>query len=130
MLHEGLPTGWGGRLPASGQGSKVYVLCAEPKEHKRFRPGTRPGGIGFPAGRIGNRGDRGRIYFLCLGRLHISTNPAITHKNSRGFNFQLHTSVTQKNCKELFPKHLCNHFGPLSECLAAKTDSSLSLDNL
>ena len=33
------------------------MLCAEPKEHKRFRP-IRPGGIGFPAGRIGDRGDR------------------------------------------------------------------------
>ena len=31
-------------LPTGGQGSKVDVLCAEPKEHKRFRPGTRPGG--------------------------------------------------------------------------------------
>ena len=27
-----------------GEGSNVYVLCAEPKEHKQFRPGTRPGG--------------------------------------------------------------------------------------
>ena len=26
--------------------------------NKRFRPGARPGGIGFPAGRIGARGDR------------------------------------------------------------------------
>ena len=59
---EGLPTGWGGGLPTGGQGSKVYVLCAEPKEHKRFRPGTRPGGIGFPAGRIGDRGDREIVY--------------------------------------------------------------------
>ena len=31
-------------LPTGGQGSKVYVLCAEPKEHKHFRPGTRPAG--------------------------------------------------------------------------------------
>ena len=33
-------------LPTGGQGSKVYVLCAEPKKfkHKHFRPGTRPGG--------------------------------------------------------------------------------------
>ena len=31
-------------LPTGGQGSKVYVLCAEPKEHEHFRPGTRPGG--------------------------------------------------------------------------------------
>ena len=27
-----------------GQGSNVYVLCADPKEHKHFCPGTRPGG--------------------------------------------------------------------------------------
>ena len=45
-------------LPTGGQGSKVYVLCAEPKEHKHFRPGTRPGGFGYPAGRIGDRSDR------------------------------------------------------------------------
>ena len=38
------------------------MLCAEPKEHKRFRPSTRPGGIGFPAGRIGDRGDREIVY--------------------------------------------------------------------
>ena len=37
-------------LPTGGQGSKVYVLCAEPKEHKLFRPGTRPGGSGTWAG--------------------------------------------------------------------------------
>ena len=48
----------GGGSPDRWPGSKVHVLCAEPKEHKRFRPGTRPGGIGFPAGRIGDRGDR------------------------------------------------------------------------
>ena len=41
----GLPTGWARGLPTSGQGSKVYVLCAEPKEHKHFRSGTRPGGL-------------------------------------------------------------------------------------
>ena len=52
----------GGGLPTGGQGSKVYVLCAEPKEHKCFRPGARPGGIGFPAGRIGDRGDREIVY--------------------------------------------------------------------
>ena len=52
----------GGGLPTGGQGSKVYVLCAEPKAHKRFRPGARPGGIGFPAGRIGDRGDREIVY--------------------------------------------------------------------
>ena len=49
-------------LPTGGQGSRVYVLCAELKEHKHFRPGTRPGGFGFPAGRIGDRGDREIVY--------------------------------------------------------------------
>ena len=58
----GSPDRVGGGLPTGGQGSKVYVLCAEPKEHKHFRPGTRLGGIGFPAGRIGDRGDRGIVY--------------------------------------------------------------------
>ena len=58
----GSPDRGGGGLPTGGQGSKVYVLCAEPKEHKCFRPGTRPGGIGFPAGRIGDRGDREIVY--------------------------------------------------------------------
>ena len=43
-LARGLPTG--------GQGSKVDVLCAtaEPKEHKHFRTGTRPGGSGARPG--------------------------------------------------------------------------------
>ena len=27
-----------------GQESNIYVLCAEPKEHKHFRLGARPGG--------------------------------------------------------------------------------------
>ena len=49
-------------LPTGGQGSKVYVLCAEPKEHKHFRPGARPGGFGYPARRIGDRGDRETVY--------------------------------------------------------------------
>ena len=52
----------GGGLPTGGQGSTVYVLCAEPKEYKRFRPGARPGGVGFPAGRIGDRVDREIVY--------------------------------------------------------------------
>ena len=37
-------------LPTGGHGSKVYVLCAEPKEYKHFRPGTRPGGSGTRPG--------------------------------------------------------------------------------
>ena len=52
----GWPPDWvGGGLPTGGQGSKVYVLCVEPKEHKRFRPGARAGGIG-------DRGDREIVY--------------------------------------------------------------------
>ena len=47
----GSPDRVGGGLPTGGQGSKVYVLCAEPKEHKRFRPGTRPGGSVTGVGR-------------------------------------------------------------------------------
>ena len=40
-------------LPTGGQGSKIYVLCAEPKEHKHFRPGTRPGRSGtWPGGSV------------------------------------------------------------------------------
>ena len=34
----------GGVSRLGGQGSNLYVVCAEPKEHKHFRPGTRPGG--------------------------------------------------------------------------------------
>ena len=49
-------------LPTGGQGSKVYVLCAEPKEYKHFRPGTRLGGFGYPAGRIGDRGEQEIVY--------------------------------------------------------------------
>ena len=54
--------GGGGFSRPVARGSRVYVLCAEPKEHKRSRPGTRPGRIGFPAGRIGDRGDRDIVY--------------------------------------------------------------------
>ena len=48
-------------LPTGGQGSKVYVLCAERKEHT-FSSGYPAGRIGYPAGRIGDRGDREIIY--------------------------------------------------------------------
>ena len=49
-------------LPTGGQGSKVYVLCAEPKEHKHFSSGYPAGRIGYLAGRIGDRGDREIVY--------------------------------------------------------------------
>ena len=41
-------TAWvrGGSLDWAAMGPNVYVLCAEPKEHKHFGPGTRPGGSG------------------------------------------------------------------------------------
>ena len=64
----------GGGLRRGGQGSpdrwpgsKVYVLCAEPKEHKHW-------GSGYPAVRIGDRGDREIVYvpkielLMCLFR--------------------------------------------------------------
>ena len=58
----GLSTGWPGVKKTRGQGSNIYVLCAEPKEHKHLRPGARPGGCWYPAGRIGDRGDREIVY--------------------------------------------------------------------
>ena len=69
------------------------MLCAEPKEHKRFRPGTRPGGIGFPAGRIGDRGDREIVYVpnvyvpLNFPAPTFSTQTLPTEKKSGGINF-------------------------------------------
>ena len=33
----------GGVSRPGGQGSEIYVLCSEPKEHKSFCPDTRPG---------------------------------------------------------------------------------------
>ena len=58
-------------LPTGGQGSKVYVLCAEPNEHKHFRPGTRPGGSGArPGGSV--TGVTEKLFmcqmFMCLFR--------------------------------------------------------------
>ena len=58
-------------LPTGGQGSKVYVLCAEPKGHKHFRPGTRPGGSGTrPGGSV--TGVTEKLFmcrmFMCLFR--------------------------------------------------------------
>ena len=59
------------RLPTGGQGSKAYVLCAEPKEHEHFRPGTRPGGLGtWPGGSV--TGVTEKLFmcqmFMCLFR--------------------------------------------------------------
>ena len=58
-------------LPTGGQGSKVYVLCAEPLQHKHFRPGTRPGGLGTrPGGSV--TGVTEKLFmcqmFMCLFR--------------------------------------------------------------
>ena len=55
-----------------GQGSperwpgvkSLYVLCVEPKEHKHFRPGTRPGGFGRGACKRGLRKLGHRTYQL------------------------------------------------------------------
>ena len=50
-------------LQTGGQGSKVYVLCPEPKEHKHFRPGTRPGGSGTrPGGSV--TGVTGKLFYV------------------------------------------------------------------
>ena len=58
-------------LPTGGQGSKVYALCAEPKEYKHFRPGTRLGGSGArPGGPV--TGVTEKLFmcqmFMCLFR--------------------------------------------------------------
>ena len=45
QIFRWLPGRGGGEVSRpGGQGSNVYVLCAEPKEHKHFRPGARLGG--------------------------------------------------------------------------------------
>ena len=59
----GSPDRVGGGSPDRWPGVKsLCAVCGTHREHKRFRPGTRPGGIGFPAGRIGDRGDREIVY--------------------------------------------------------------------
>ena len=42
LLSGDCPVG-GGVSRSGGQGSKTYLLSSEPKEHKSFCPGTRPG---------------------------------------------------------------------------------------
>ena len=58
-------------FPTGDQGSKVYVLCAEPKEYKHFRPGARPGVSGArPGGSV--TGVTEKLFmcqmFMCLFR--------------------------------------------------------------
>ena len=43
-IFSGHCPGGRGSLDWVARGQNVYVLCAKPKEHKRFRPGARPGG--------------------------------------------------------------------------------------
>ena len=54
--------GGGGGSPDRWPGVKSLCAVCGTQEHKHFRPGARPGGIGFPAGRIGDRGDREIVY--------------------------------------------------------------------
>ena len=55
--------GGGGVSRPVARGQKFMCCVRNPRNiPKRFRPGTRPGGIGFPAGRIGDRGDREIVY--------------------------------------------------------------------
>ena len=69
--------GGGGRgvLRPGGQGSNVYVLCAEPKEHKHFCPGTRPGGL------IGDRGDREIVYVPHLYAPFLAPSNQVPNKH-------------------------------------------------
>ena len=75
------------------------MLCAEPKEHKRFRPGTRPGGIGFPAGRIGDRGDREIVY---VPNIYVPF-PALTGEGvgakKSGMSFETQGNQTRAHTK-------------------------------
>ena len=69
-------------LPTGGQGSKVYVLCAEPKEHKHFRPGTRPGGSGTrPGGSVTGMCQMFMCLFRPLGHRHIQESPEPRARN-------------------------------------------------
>ena len=62
---------------------KVYVLCAEPKEHKYLRPGIRPGGLGTqPGGSV--TGVTEKLFmcqmFICLFR-PLSAEPPKPHSD-------------------------------------------------
>ena len=74
-------------LPTGGQRSKVYVLCAEPKEHKHFRPGTRPGGSGTrPGGSV--TGVTEKLFmcqmFMCLNPPRPFARSRLGHGTSEG----------------------------------------------
>ena len=63
--------------------------------------------------------------FLCsLGAsiMRYFLQTPITHKNLWELTFQVrahtHTHTHACHTKELFPNHLCNHFGPRSEIVA------------
>ena len=77
-------------LPTGGQGSKVYVLCAEHKEHTHFRPGARPGGSGTrPGGSV--TGVTKKVFkrqmFMCLFRpLAILRSEKLQNESSPNFS--------------------------------------------
>ena len=81
----------GGVSRSAAQGSKIYVLSSEPKEHTSFCPGARPGKL--------VTGVTGKSFmcqsFMCLffgeiqkgtaGRLSVNSPALILSKNSGGF---------------------------------------------
>ena len=74
------------RLLTGGQGSKVYVLCAEPKENKYFRPGTRPGGSGTrPGGSVTGVTEKLSMcqMFICLFRPLYTAEKATKKERSK-----------------------------------------------
>ena len=84
QLARGLSTG--------GQGSKVCVLCAEPKEYKHFRPGTRPGGSGTrPGGSV--TGVTEKLFMcqmiMCLFRPLLKMHRICCNLRSTATNFSL-----------------------------------------
>ena len=66
MFLAGDRPGCGGVSRLGVQGSKIYVLSSEPKDHTSLCLGTRPGRpvTWVPTGKTGDRGERTEFYVL------------------------------------------------------------------
>ena len=114
-------------LPTGGQGSKVYVLCAEPKEYKQFRPGTRPGGSGTRPG-VPVTGVTEKL-FMCQMFMCLFSSPKKAHKHKEMGPQNWTSDPTPKtpldappskffmHCILLGNQHLHKEFGRLSPLL-------------
>ena len=92
-------------LPTGGQRSKVYVLCAEPKEHKHFRPGTRPGGS--------VTGVTEKLFmcqmFMCLFRPLLKQTDSVMISATTVHTFQIACSSTAEVKTKLSLSAIGNH---------------------